>query len=71
MSPQSYRIVVDGRLGVRFSAAFDHMVQHQDGPNTVLSGDFVDQAHLRGLLDQISSLGITVTSFAITEKETP
>ncbi len=66
MSPQSYRIVVDGRLNVRFAAAFDDMAQHQDGAVTVLSGDFVDQAHLHGLLDQIRGLGIQITSFAVT-----
>lgn len=66
MSSQSYRIVVDGRLNVRFAAAFDDMVQRQDGADTVLSGDFVDQAHLHGLLDQIRGLGIKITSFAVT-----
>jgi hypothetical protein len=42
MSPHSYRIVVDRRLSVRFAVAFDDMAQHQEGSDTVLSGDFVD-----------------------------
>ena len=71
MSPQSYRIVVDGRLNVRFATAFDDMVQHQDGADTVLSGDFVDHAHLHGLIDQISGLGIKITSFALTDGVVP
>lgn len=70
MSPQSYRIVVDGRLSVRFAAAFDDMDQYQDGADTVLSGDFVDQAHLHGLLGQISGLGIKITSFAVSDDPT-
>ena len=71
MSPQSYRIVVDGRLSGKFAAAFDGMAQLQEGPNTVLSGDFVDHAHLHGLIDQISGLGIKITSFALTDGAEP
>ena len=46
MSAQSNRIVVDGRLSVRFAEDFNGMARDQDGPNTDLYGDFVDQAHL-------------------------
>mgnify|MGYP000504157015 CR=1 FL=1 len=53
-----------------FADGFDNMTQHQDGPNTVLLGDFIDQAHLHGLLDQIHGLGINITSFALTNNET-
>lgn len=69
MASQSYRIVVAGRLSDRFADGFDNMTQHQDGPNTVLQGDLVDQAHLHGLLDQIRGLGIQVTSFATTDQQ--
>ena len=69
MSKQSYRIVVDGRLRDRFAAAFDDMAQHQDGANSVLCGDLVDEAQLHGLLDQIRGLGIKITSFAITDNQ--
>jgi hypothetical protein len=69
MSPQSYRIVVDGSLGDRFADGFASMAQGQDGRNTVLHGDFVDEAHLHGLLDQIRGLGITITNFAATDNQ--
>ncbi len=71
MTPQTYRIVVAGRLSDRFADGFDNMSQDQDGPNTILEGDLVDQAHLHGLLDQIRGLGIQVTSFATADKEQP
>lgn len=68
MSPQSYHIVVVGRLRHRFADGFDNMTQHQDGSNTVLSAQLADQAALAGLLDQIRGLGITITSFALVDK---
>ncbi len=67
MPPQSYRIVVDGRLRHRFAEGFDNMTQGQEHSNTVLSGDVVDQAALAGLLDRIRGLGITITSFAVVD----
>ena len=57
-----YRLVVEGELGTRCTSAFEGMeVEYRDG-NTVLVGDVTDQAHLQGLLDRVSRLGLKLVS---------
>ena len=58
MAPSRYRIVLRGRLSVRFESAFEGMTL-EHGPNqTVLVGDVRDQAQLYGLLEQVRDFGI-------------
>jgi hypothetical protein len=62
MSPQVYRLVVDGELGPRYASAFNGMRISAAGGRTEITGTIVDQSHLQGLLERISSLGLTLYS---------
>jgi hypothetical protein len=57
-----YEIVVRGKLGQRFTAAFGGMTIQTTGRETSLTGEVVDQAHLHGLLARIRALGIHLVS---------
>ena len=63
---REFRIWVDGRLSEKFADGLSGVDQH-DEAGTVLSGDYVDDAHLQGLLDRLRGLGITVRRFEINE----
>jgi hypothetical protein len=58
-----YEIRVEGHLTERWSDWFDGLTIHNE-PNgeTVLSGSFVDQAALFGMLIRIHSLNLTLVS---------
>jgi len=61
-SSTRYEIVVKDRLSSRFDAAFPG-VELEPGPEqTVLRGDFADQAQLHGLLDRLRDFGIELVS---------
>jgi hypothetical protein len=64
--PQTYRIIVQGRLGERWAHWFDDMqIQSQPGAEpetTVLTGAMVDQAALLGLLQKLYTLGLPLLS---------
>ncbi len=64
MKACDYRIVVEGELGPRFAAAFDPMKLGVDDGTTAIVGLVRDQTELRGLLDRISSLGLSLISAA-------
>jgi hypothetical protein len=63
-TPTRYRIVVKGRLSKRFLSAFGDLGIEtraaRDGRSTetAISGVFVDQAHLYGVLNRLRDLGI-------------
>jgi hypothetical protein len=57
-----YRLVVRGRLSPRLASAFDGLVMEPASGQTALSGCFVDQAQLHGVLDRLRSLGIELVS---------
>ena len=59
-----YRLVVEGELGPRYSAAFEGMELESHDGLTVIAGMIEDQAQLHGLLDRIASLGIKLVSVA-------
>ena len=63
---REFRIWVDGRLSDRFADGLVGVEQH-DEAGTVLSGAFVDDAHLQGILDQLRGLGIGIRRFEINE----
>jgi len=57
-----YRIVVRDDIGERFALAFEGMEVEARGRQTVLTGEIIDQPHLHGILDRISSLGLELLS---------
>jgi hypothetical protein len=59
----SYEIRVKGHLDPTWSEWFDGMsIIHEDNGESLLVGKLTDQAALRGLLNQISDLGISLIS---------
>ena len=69
MSPQVYRLVVNGELGPRYASAFEGMTVTTGGGKTQITGAIIDQSHLQGLLERISGLGLTLHSVAPLENE--
>ena len=57
-----YRIVVRGGLGKRYAAVFEDLTLASHGGRTELSGAFVDQAHLHGVLTRLQELGVELIS---------
>jgi hypothetical protein len=69
--PTTYLIVVRGELSERFSTAFEGMdVVAADG-KTAITGPVTDQAHLHGLLDRISDLGLELVSVNAADESAP
>jgi len=59
---RDYCIVVEGELGPRYAAAFDSMQLDAHDGITEIAGRIEDQAQLRGLLDEVSELGLSLIS---------
>ena len=59
---QRYEIVVRGRLSERYGAAFDGMTLESRAGETTLSGAFLDQSQLYGLINRLRDLGIELIS---------
>ena len=64
-----YRVVVRGRLGEHLAGVFDHLELDPRPGQTSLTGDFVDQAQLHGLLDRLRDLGIHLISVNPVEQD--
>ena len=62
IQPKRYRIVIRGRLGEHIAGAFDGLEVESRSGESSLTGTFVDQAQLRGLLDRLCDLGIQLIS---------
>jgi hypothetical protein len=60
--PTIYRIVVGGELSQRYMPAFEGMTLVADDGQTAIVGPVTDQAHLHGLLNQVSDLGLELLS---------
>jgi hypothetical protein len=69
--PTLYRIVVRGELSQRYSTAFEGMSLLAEDGQTVIAGPVADQAHLHGLLDRISDLGLELVSVNATPTTEP
>ncbi len=54
----SYRIVVRGELGGALAQAFEGVRVEAGSGQSVLTGDFADQAQLHGVLAQLRDFGI-------------
>ena len=68
---QRYEIVVRGRLSERYGAAFDGMTLESRGGETTLSGAFLDQSQLYGLINRLRDLGIELISVRADAAEHP
>jgi len=62
LGPTIYRIVVRGELSQRYGLAFEGMTLATDDGQTSITGPVIDQAHLHGLLDRVSDLGLDLLS---------
>ncbi len=64
MGKRAFRIWVAGRLADDFAESIDpNLNQEETEASTSLSGELVDQAQFRGLLDRLGNLGIEVIRF--------
>jgi len=61
-APVCYRLVVRGRLSERLASGFDGLTVETGEGQTVLSGRFLDQSQLHGVLDRLRALGIELVS---------
>jgi hypothetical protein len=57
-----YKIVVEGELTERFAGAFAGMTMEAESGQTIITGQIVDQSHLYGILNRISSLGLQLVA---------
>jgi hypothetical protein len=62
MGPTIYRIVVRGELSQRYVPAFEGMTLATGDGQTSITGPVIDQAHLHGLLNRVSDLGLELLS---------
>ena len=60
--PTVYRIVVRGELSERYMPAFEGMALVAGNGQTAITGPVTDQAHLHGLLNRVSELGLELLS---------
>jgi hypothetical protein len=61
--PRIYEICVEGHLSESWSDWFDGLtLQNAPGGETILSGSFIDQAALFGMLIKLHSLNLTLIS---------
>jgi hypothetical protein len=60
--PTVYRIVVRGELSQRYIPAFEGMTLVAAKGETAIIGPVTDQAHLHGLLNRVSDLGLELLS---------
>jgi hypothetical protein len=62
MGPTIYQIVVRGELSQRYLPAFEGMTLVTGEGRTAITGPVTDQAHLHGLLNRVSDLGLELVS---------
>ena len=62
-SRRRFRIWVAGRLDERFIEGIDEIELGHSTAGSRLDGAFIDQSHLRGILDRLWQLGIEVCKF--------
>ncbi|MEN3299207.1 hypothetical protein [Pseudonocardia sp.] len=62
MGTRRYEFRVDGRLSEEARDAFADMQISEAPVQTVIDGEVLDEAHLRGIIAQFQTLGITLVS---------
>ena len=68
--PNFYEIKVKGHLDTTLAGWFEDLtVSNLEDGETVLSGSLPDQAALQGVLNRISSLGLTLVSVNSVQEE--
>jgi hypothetical protein len=60
--PTRYTIVVKGRLSERLGSAFGELELEPMSGATALSGEFVDETQLYGVIDRLRDLGMELVS---------
>ena len=61
--PTQYQIKVKGHLDTTWSDSFEGlMISNLENGETLISGSIQDQAALHGMINRISSLGLTLIS---------
>jgi hypothetical protein len=66
-----YTLVVTGESGDRLGRSFEGMTVTRDDGRTVIAGFDRDQAHLRGLLQKVTDLGLTLVSVTASSDLSP
>ena len=62
-----YEVVVKDRLSDRFAAAFDGFELVARPGETVITGEFADQAQLHGLIERLRDFGIELVSVNVVD----
>ena len=62
MEPCRYQVTVKGELGPSYTAVFQPFELDRRDGNTTITGTVRDQAELAGLIDAVSSLGLSLVS---------
>jgi hypothetical protein len=62
-----YEIVVKDRISRRLASAFPGVDVETRPGQTVLTGEFVDQSQLHGLLDRLQDFGIELVSVNVVD----
>jgi hypothetical protein len=71
MEPTVYQIVVRGELSQRYIPAFEGMTLATGRGRTAITGPVTDQAHLHGLLNRVSDLGLELLSVNVLLEPAP
>jgi hypothetical protein len=66
---REYKIVVEGEMSDDLRSVFAGMTLTRKNGTTVLVGQVRDQAELQGLLQRISSIGLTLLSASTTDAD--
>jgi len=69
ISPDCYRLIVEGELGARYASAFEGMTISAHDGVTDVTGPIIDAARLQGLLARIAGLGLTLISLTMIDTE--
>jgi len=69
--PRFYRILVKGKLDLKWQDWFDDFEINYTNGNTILMGHVPDQAALHGILANINNLGLVLLSVNILNNKTP
>jgi hypothetical protein len=62
MAPRWFEFRVDGTLSEAARARFIDMRITEAPPQTILTGDVIDESHLHGIIAEFRALGITIVS---------
>jgi hypothetical protein len=69
MPAGNYGLVVKGELGPRYASAFKDMTITAHDGVTEITGEIIDPSHLQGLIERVTSLGLTLYSLTPIEAE--